>query len=34
MEVNNIKKITCIGAGIIGASWATNFAMKGYPVCE
>jgi 3-hydroxyacyl-CoA dehydrogenase len=32
MEVNKIKKIACIGSGIIGASWATNFAMKGYPV--
>lgn len=33
MEVNNIKKVACVGAGMIGSSWATNFAMKGYPVC-
>ncbi|MBP1765823.1 MAG: 3-hydroxyacyl-CoA dehydrogenase [Firmicutes bacterium] len=33
MEVYQIKKVACIGAGVIGASWATNFAMKGYPVC-
>lgn len=27
-----IKKIACVGAGVIGASWATNFLLKGYPV--
>lgn len=27
-----IKKIACVGAGIIGHSWAILFAMKGYPV--
>ncbi len=32
MKVNEIKKIACIGSGVIGASWATNFAMRGYPV--
>lgn len=32
MNYPKIKKIACFGGGIIGASWATNFAMKGYPV--
>ncbi len=27
-----VKKIAVIGAGTIGASWATFFAMKGYNV--
>ncbi|MDL2219217.1 3-hydroxyacyl-CoA dehydrogenase family protein [Ruminococcaceae bacterium OttesenSCG-928-O06] len=27
-----IKKTACIGSGVIGSSWATNFALKGYPV--
>lgn len=27
-----IKKIACVGVGTIGAGWAVNFAMKGYPV--
>lgn len=27
-----IEKIACVGAGVIGASWATNFLLKGYPV--
>ncbi len=27
-----ISRIACIGAGIIGHSWATLFSMKGYPV--
>ena len=27
-----IKNIACVGAGIIGHSWAILFAMKGYPV--
>jgi 3-hydroxyacyl-CoA dehydrogenase len=33
MKAVDIKKIACVGAGTIGASWGTNFAMKGYPVC-
>jgi carnitine 3-dehydrogenase len=33
MKVNDIKNITCVGAGTIGASWGTYFAMHGYPVC-
>jgi carnitine 3-dehydrogenase len=33
MEANDIKRVACIGAGMIGASWAVNFAMRGYPVC-
>lgn len=28
----DIKQIACIGSGTIGASWATNFVMRGYPV--
>lgn len=32
MEVKQIKKVTCLGAGVIGSSWATNFAVQGYPV--
>ncbi|MFQ6076731.1 MAG: 3-hydroxyacyl-CoA dehydrogenase family protein [Candidatus Bathyarchaeia archaeon] len=27
-----INEIACVGAGIVGHSWATLFAMKGYPV--
>jgi 3-hydroxyacyl-CoA dehydrogenase len=27
-----IERIACVGAGVIGASWATNFILKGYPV--
>lgn len=27
-----IENIACVGAGVIGASWATNFILKGYPV--
>ncbi|SMC34190.1 3-hydroxyacyl-CoA dehydrogenase family protein [Papillibacter cinnamivorans] len=27
-----IKKVACIGSGVIGSSWATGFALKGYPV--
>jgi 3-hydroxyacyl-CoA dehydrogenase len=30
--VNNIKKVAVIGAGTIGAGWATLFAVKGYDV--
>ncbi|MBP2652807.1 MAG: 3-hydroxyacyl-CoA dehydrogenase [Firmicutes bacterium] len=33
MNVAQIKKVACIGAGVIGSSWATNFALRGYPVC-
>lgn len=33
MEASEIKKISCLGAGVIGSSWATNFAVRGYPVC-
>jgi len=27
-----IRKIACIGSGLVGHSWATLFALKGYPV--
>ncbi|MCL6477576.1 MAG: 3-hydroxyacyl-CoA dehydrogenase family protein [Peptococcaceae bacterium] len=33
MEASTIKKVACLGSGIIGSSWATNFAIRGYPVC-
>ncbi|MCM8711243.1 3-hydroxyacyl-CoA dehydrogenase family protein [Clostridium sp. SYSU_GA19001] len=32
MKAEDIKNIACVGAGVIGAGWATNFAMKGYSV--
>ncbi|MDR3588157.1 MAG: 3-hydroxyacyl-CoA dehydrogenase family protein [Negativicutes bacterium] len=32
MKACEIKKVACVGSGLIGSSWATNFAMKGYPV--
>jgi 3-hydroxypropionate dehydrogenase (NADP+) len=30
--MNNIKNITCIGAGLIGRGWATVFSSRGYAV--
>jgi carnitine 3-dehydrogenase len=32
MELKDIKKVACYGSGMIGSSWATLFALKGYPV--
>lgn len=32
MEAKQIKKCACLGVGVIGASYATNFVLKGYPV--
>lgn len=32
MENFKVTKVACVGTGVIGASWATNFALKGYPV--
>ena len=32
MKATDIKKVACAATGVIGSSWATNFAMKGYPV--
>ena len=32
MKAEEIKKIACLGTGVIGASWCTNFVMKGYDV--
>ena len=29
MEIKDIKKATCVGAGVIGYSFALNFALKG-----
>lgn len=30
-QSSDIRKVACIGVGVIGASWATNFALEG---CE
>lgn len=32
MQASEIKKVTCIGAGVIGYSWALYFALKGLDV--
>lgn len=32
MKAKEIKSVACIGSGIIGSSWATNFLIKGYYV--
>jgi 3-hydroxyacyl-CoA dehydrogenase len=32
MEIEDIKKIAVIGAGVIGNSWTANFIWKGYSV--
>lgn len=32
MENYDIKQVACMGAGIIGSGWATNFALRGYEV--
>ncbi len=32
MKATDIKKVAVIGSSVIGSSFATNFAMKGYPV--
>lgn len=32
MNVNSIKQVACIGGGVIGSSWAIQFAMKGLDV--
>ena len=29
MRAEEIQKIACLGTGVIGASWCTNFVMKG-----
>lgn len=33
MKATEIKKVACLGAGMIGSGWATVFALRGYPVC-
>ena len=33
MKATEVKKVVCAGAGVIGSSFATNYAMKGYKVC-
>ena len=32
MELENIKKVACLGGGIIGSSWAITYAMHGKDV--
>ncbi|MGE5423455.1 MAG: 3-hydroxyacyl-CoA dehydrogenase NAD-binding domain-containing protein, partial [Ignavibacteriales bacterium] len=32
MNINDIKRIACLGGGIIGSSWATAFVFNGYDV--
>jgi len=32
MVYPEIKRIACVGVGVIGASWAVNFSMKGFDV--
>jgi 3-hydroxyacyl-CoA dehydrogenase len=32
LKATEIRKIACVGSGVVGSSWATNFVMKGYPV--
>lgn len=32
MKAIDINKVACIGSGLIGNSWALNFAIKGYEV--
>lgn len=32
MKVSDIKKIACVGGGVIGSSWAIQYAMKGLDV--
>jgi len=31
-DLPNIRKVTCVGAGLIGQGWAIVFALKGIPV--
>ena len=32
MDHNNMKRVACVGGGVIGSSWAIQFAMKGLDV--
>ena len=32
MEVKDIKKVACVGAGVIGYSWALYYSLKKFPV--
>ena len=32
LKLEDIKRVACFGTGVIGASWATNFVMKGLDV--
>ena len=32
MEIKDIRRVACVGGGVIGSSWAIQFAMKGLDV--
>lgn len=32
MKISDIQRVACVGGGIIGSSWAIQFAMKGLDV--
>ena len=32
MKVSDIKKVACVGGGVIGSSWAIQYAMRGLSV--
>ena len=32
MQISEIKRVACLGGGIIGSSWAIQFAMHGMDV--
>lgn len=32
MKVADIKRAACVGGGVIGSSWAIQFAMRGLAV--
>ena len=29
MKVTDIRRVACVGGGVIGSSWAIQFAMRG-----
>ena len=32
MKVTDIRRVACVGGGVIGSSWAIQFAMRGLDV--
>lgn len=32
MNVSDIKNVACVGGGVIGSSWAIQYALKGLHV--